>query len=177
MNNNNNSEKPAFQKKPGRTLLVKQMNDDNLEDLFKSLDGLTSTYKAEKSSSYFLTFDNIDSSSSALESLKEHTEKLKVKYAHYRVFFTIKGLAENSDYDTVKNLHSDYIKNNTSGNVLYYKLYRKNNAFLDCGDLTVDTKDCFDSLMNDENEGYRNYSLDNDLSGSHFRYKKMEKVN
>ena len=41
--------------------------------------------------------------------------------------------------------------------------------------LVYDTKECFDSLMNDDNEGYRNYSLDQNLSGSHFRYKKTEK--
>jgi len=171
---NEKNEKPPFQKKPGRTLLIKQLTSDNIEILFESLDGLISTYKTEKSSSYFLTFDNIENSTNALESLKNHTEKLKVKYAHYRVFFTMKGLEEDSDYNIVKTLHTDYIKNNTSGNVLYYKLYRKNNSFLDCGDLTVDTKECFDSLMNDENEGFRNYSLEQNLSGSHFRYKKIE---
>ena len=49
----------------------------------------------------------------------------------------------------------------------------KNNSFLECGDLTVDTKDSFDILMTDSDNGLRNYTLDNSLSGSHFRFNKQ----
>ena len=176
MQNDNDNENNTFQKKPGRTLLVKQLNtEDDLTLLFGDLNGLKSTFKTDKSMSFFLTFDNINNSSSAYDHLKTFDTKLKVKYAHYRVFFTIKGLEENSDYNTIKNLHTKYIEDNTNGNVLYYKLYRKNNSFLECGDLTVDTKESFDSLMT-ESDGIRNYTLDDgSLSGSHFRYNKQTK--
>lgn len=174
MQNGNENENSTFQKKPGRTLLIKQLSmDDNLTLLFGELNGLKSTFKTEKSMSFFLTFDSVQNSTDSYEHLKTFDTQLKVKYAHYRVFFTIKGLEENSDYNTIKNLHTKYIEDNTNGTVLYYKLYRKNNSFLECGDLTVDTKESFDSLMT-ESSGVRNYTLDNGLlTGSHFRYNKQ----
>lgn len=168
------NEQTTFQKKPGKTLLVKELNSD-IEYILKDLEGLQTSYKTNNTNSYFLTFDNLENSSNALEHLEtDHSDKLKVKYAHYRIFFTIKGLDELSDYNSVKLKHTEYIEKNTQGNVLYYKLYRKNNTFLDCGDLTVDTKDCFDKLMT-EDSGFRNYTLDDKLSGSHFRYNKQSK--
>ena len=81
----------------------------------------------------------------------------------------MKGLTEETDYNTVKQEHTKYIEENTGGNVLYYKLYKKNNNYLECGDLTVDTKNCFDNLMT-EDGGFRNYNLSESLSGKHFRY-------
>ena len=63
-----------------------------------------------------------------------------LKYSHYRVFFTISGLSEEVEYNDIKNAHIKHIESNTDGSVLYYKLYRKDDAYLGCGDLTVDTK-------------------------------------
>jgi hypothetical protein len=176
MNNpQENVSKPLIRrKKPGRTLLVKVNQDEDsssVNEILNGLQGLQSNVVTEKTSSHFLTFDSVDNSLAALKTLKrDHSDKLRVKFAHYRVFFTMKGLTEETDYNTVKQEHTKYIEENTGGNVLYYKLYKKNNNYLECGDLTVDTKNCFDNLMTDDDGGFRNYNLSESLSGKHFRY-------
>merc|ERR1711935_211620 len=98
-NTQENVSKPLLRrKKPGRTLLVKVNQDGDSSSVNKILDelqGLESNVVTEKTSSHFLTFDTVDNSLSALKLLKkDHSDKLRVKFAHYRVFFTIKGLTE-----------------------------------------------------------------------------------
>lgn len=162
---NNNSNTKRYARKAGRTLLVKTTSDSD----FNELEGLQSTHLTEKTNSHFLTFDTITNAVNALRTLKNNQSDIRVKFAHYRVFFTMQGLNDSSDYNTIKTTHVDFIQNNTGTNVLYYKLYRKNNSYLECGDLTVDTKDAFDKLMNSD-DGHKTFSLDGGLSGMHYRY-------
>lgn len=162
---NNSSNTKRYTRKAGRTLLVKTTSKQD----FSGLEGLVSTHLTERTNSYFLTFDNVTNAVNALRTLKNNHSDIRVKFAHYRVFFTMQGLNDESDYNTVKTAHVDFIQSNTGSNVLYYKLYRKNNSYLECGDLTLDTKEAFDTLMN-SNEGHKNFSLDGGMSGVHYRY-------
>ena len=166
-------------RKAGRTLLVKLNNEYNSfdNDIFKDLKGLEKTHLTEKTQSYFLTFDTITNSVDAMRKLRDdYGDSVKAKFAYYRVFFTMQGLNENSEYNTVKTLHMKLIESNTGANVLYYKLYKKHNNYIECGDLTLDTKDGFDVLMNSEN-GLKSYELENGFSGVHYRFNRRSPKN
>ncbi len=154
--------------KAGRTLLVKPSNGSFDASVFEGLVGLTSKHHTDKSNSHFLTFSTPQEALGALKKLKSPT--IRVKFAHYRIFFKIEGLTESSDYNTVKTAHTEMV-NKLGGpdSVLYYRLYRKDNKFIGCGDMTVDTKDVFDKLLSADN--LKNFKGEG-FSGTHYRYKK-----
>lgn len=159
-------------KKAGRTLLVKPTSENQDYSFLDQIEGLQSKHLTEKTGSYFLTFESQEHSLAAYHELKNnHSSVLKVKYAHYRVFFTLSGLTNESDYNTVKTNHIQHILDSVNGNVLYYKLYRRNNSYLECGDLTLDTKESFDMLVSKESE-HKSFTLDDNLTGVHYRYNK-----
>jgi hypothetical protein len=161
-------------KKPGKTVLVKAKEGATVQETwFDSLEGRQTLFKSETSESYFMTFDTIENALTALKLLKvNHRNELYVKFAHYRVFFTIDGLSESSDYNTVKQQHIKFIEDNTNSSVLYYKLYRKD-GFLGSGDLTIDTRDGLSALL--DVDVHKNYDLGNGLSGTFYRYNKRSK--
>jgi hypothetical protein len=153
--------------KAGRTLLVKPSNGNFDVSVFEGLAGLTSKHHTDKSNSHFLTFSTPQDALSALKKIKG-TQNARAKFAHYRIFFKVEGLTDSSDYNAVKTAHTDLI-NKLGGGVLYYRLYRKENKFIGCGDLTVDTKAVFDKLLSDEES--KEFKTEG-FSGTHFRYKK-----
>ena len=173
MTDNTANTKPKFIRKPGRTLLVQQTSDSFDSTVLENLEGLTSSYHTERSNSYFLTFESLSHSLSVYRELRaNHSEFARVKFAHYRVFFTLQGLKDDTDYSNVKAVHTNYVNDNLNGNVLYYKLYRKEGSYLDCGELTLDTKESLDLLVNAD-ESHKELTLEVDgltLSGNHFRY-------
>ncbi len=121
----------SFTRKSGRTLLVKFLNDNvDFEDI--QLEGLLNNHFIEKSTSYFLTFDNVDHSLSAMHFIRnKYDSNVRVKFAHYRVFFTLENLEESMDYNTIKTEHKNLIESKGNFSVLYYKLYRKEIDILD----------------------------------------------
>jgi len=153
--------------KPGRTLLVSPAFGSTIkESVISSLDGLKNSFST-KNGSYFLTFDTVENSTKALKKLKDDHSNLKTKFSRYQIFFTINGLSNDNDYSTVKKLITDHVEQNTGGMVLYFKLYRKgDNYFFDTkgekpigyGDLTVDTKESMDLLLNKEGL-FKNYNV------------------
>ena len=165
--------KPQARTKPGRTLLVKPSAGNFSVSIFDELTGLTSKHHIEKTDSHFLTFTTSKDALEALKKLK-NTKNARVKFAQYRIFFKMEGLTDSADYNAIKLAHTTLVKN-IGGDVLYYRLYRKDNKFLGCGDMTVDTKDSFDKLLSaaEDNTGLKQFKLD-DVSGTHFRYKKTD---
>ena len=153
--------------KPGRTLLVKPTNTNFDASVLASLKGHTNTHHTEKSNTYFITFATADDANNAMKELKN----ARAKFAHYRVFFKIEGMTNAVDYNTFKTAHTELITKNSESTVLYYKLYRKNDNYIGCGDFTVDTKECFDAVLN--TDGLKNFTVEG-LSGVHFRYKKND---
>lgn len=167
--------KKSFVRKAGRTLLVKMLNGElDLESM--NLEGLINQHLTEKSNSYFLTFDSAPHSLNAMRLIrKQYESNVRVKVAHYRVFFTLENLDETMEYNTVKTQHKDLVQSSTNCNVLYYKLYRKDNKYIGCGDMTLDTKEGLDYLMS--SEGLKTFSLDCGVSGSHFHYRSQKNQN
>jgi hypothetical protein len=156
--------------KPGRTLLIKPASNNFDTQIIETQPGFQTNHHIEKSNSYFVTFSTCDEANNALKQIKDTIgSSIRIKFAHYRIYFKIEGLVDTSDYSMVKTTHSDLVVDQAKCNVLYYRLYRKNNTYLGCGDMTVDTKEGFDYLMN--NNGLKNFTLDGiNLNGIHFRY-------
>ena len=170
--NDSQNTRKSSTSKPGRTLLIKPATEIDPSFLDK-LSGFQSKFHAEKSSSYFVTFSTPEEALEGLKLVKkQYGMNVRVKFAHYRVYFTLQGLVDASDYNTVKTNHSEYVTKMAGCNVLYYRLYRKNEKYLGCGDFTVDTKEGFDVLMNQDL--LKNYVLNDTLSGIHYRYNKTK---
>lgn len=150
-------------RKSGRTLIIRTSDILSIE----GLDGLLQNNDLQNGK-YFLVFDTIDNAVSAFKILKNNNN-FNVRFAYYRVFFTMSGIDANSDYSQLKKLHSDWITQNTGAEVLYYKQYMKDNKFIGCGDFTIDTKESMDKLLNKDE--FKNYTIDT-LSGTYYRYNK-----
>jgi hypothetical protein len=134
-------------RKVSRTLVVKSINNIELsESLFNELDGILKIVKTKLDNLIFLIFDTTENSLIALKLLKNNLN-LKIKFSYYKVFFTITGLDDSTDYNEVKKDLIDLISNSINANVLYCKFYYKNNKYLGCGDLTVDTLDSMIQLV------------------------------
>lgn len=170
-----NDKKKKVTRKPSRTLLLKEKNSSDNTSWFDKLPGLLNHSKTDNTGSHFLTFDNIENSQNALKVLKtDHDDKFMGKYAHYKIFFTMTNLDKDSDYNQIKENHIKFVENNAKGNVLYYKLYR-NNGFLGCGDLTVDTKDTLDLLLSQDK--FKEFDIGNGNTGIFYKYNRRDKNN
>lgn len=160
-------------RKAGKTLLIKPSDGvDIVESWFNDLSGVVSVIKTAKTGSYFLTFDNIGNSLEALKSLrKDHEGEILVKFAHYKVFFTMTGLSDDSDYNSIKTKHIQFIEENTDSKVLYYKLYR-NKSYLGCGDVTIDTKAGLDILL--DKDKFKEFDLSDNNTGVFYRFNRSK---
>lgn len=151
--------------KTSRTLVVKSEND-------VLTDGLTGLVNFVKSNNnfYFFVFDTIENSNNAFKTLK--TTNHKVRFAYYRLFFTMNGLDDDANYNDLKEQHIQWITSNSGAQVLYYKQYRNGGKFIGCGDFTIDTKESMDKLL--DKETLKNYSFGK-YSGINYRYNKKNK--
>jgi hypothetical protein len=154
-------------RKPGRTLVVKSEQPVSTE----GFNGLLNTAHSTNNSHFFV-FDTIENSKAAFKILKEANHK--VRFAYYRIFFTMNGLDDSVTYNDLKNQHINWIIENSDSNVLYYKQYRKDNKFLGCGDFTIDTKESMDKLL--DKDSLKNYSFEK-YSGVYYKYNKKTDQN
>ena len=164
---NTQSNHNADRTKPGRTLIVKSETDVSSDGFV----GLVSTVKSTNNS-YFFVFDTVENSTSAFKTLKSANQN--VRFAYYRLFFTMNGLDENANYNDLKDQHVQWLTANSDAIVLYYKQYKNTGKFLGCGDFTVDTKESMDKLL--DKETLKNYSFDK-YSGVNYRYNKKNNTN
>ena len=162
MSENNTNTKKTI-RKAGRTIVLRSTENFSTEGLTGLLQ-----HNDLQNGKHFLVFDTIDNSKNAFKTLRSNAN-LSVRFAYYRVFFTMSGIDASADYTQLKKQHMDWVTLNSSAQVLYYKLYMKDNKFLGCGDFTVDTKESMDKLL--DKEGLKNYSFDS-YSGTYYRYNK-----
>lgn len=166
-NDASKSKKPV--RKAGRTLLVKSASGNAINSsVFEGLEGLKSKSETKSSSSYFLTFDTVSNAVNAYRKLRAESSDYRVKYSYYRVFFTMNGLTESSDYNQVKQNLVDWVGKNTGASVLYCKLYRQETKYLGCGDFTLDTLDGMNALLSKDG-GLKEFTIES-LSGTFYRY-------
>jgi hypothetical protein len=157
-------------KKPGRTILLKLLNEFQLkEEHYKQLEGFKAITRPKTSATIaFLLFDTIENSLTALKKLRLVSADLRVKFSHYKLFFAISGLNNSSNYNEVKQGLIEYVEKNTQSSVLYCKFYRKNDKYIGCGDLTIDTlKDAIRLLS--PTEYLKDFSF-NGYSGSFYKF-------
>jgi hypothetical protein len=156
-------------KKYGRTLLLKPVNNVELSEKdFTSLTGMLMSSKTKTTSSYFLTFDTSANAQQAFDYVKQNMPNVLVKFSYYRVFFTVSGLVNSSDYNQVKEQFVNYIESTTKAAVLFFKLYKKAGEYIGCGDFTLDTLEGMNVLL-DRDKGLKTFSL-GELNGSFYRY-------
>ena len=169
---NDNDPNKKMVRKAGRTLLVSPTNNTGKsETIFSKLTGLTTNHSTDNGS-FFLTFDTVQNALDSFQYLRQNHPEIRVKFARYQIFFTISGLNSSSDYSVVKQNITNFVEKEAGANVLYFKLYRKGDKYIGCGDLTVDTKDTMDKLLNKEGP-LKNYTI-GELSGSFYRYNKTQ---
>jgi hypothetical protein len=150
---------------PGRTLLVKSSSHVSYDDF----EGILNKAETKSTNSVFLTFDTKENSSKAYNMLLSmESEGVRVKYSYYRVFFTMSGLTDTSDYNMVKKDLTEHVESKSGSSVLYCKLYRKNSSYIGCGDFTIDTLEGMNKLLSKDN-GNKDYTLGT-LSGTFYRY-------
>lgn len=156
-------------RKVGRTIIVRNTKSKELQT--SNLTGLL-TCTSINDGKYFLTFDNINNSKKAFITLRTNKD-LNVKYAYYKIFFTMNGIDEKQDYSELKKSHSEWITQNSGAEVLYYKQYMKDSKYLGCGDFTVDTKESMDRLISKDD--LKNFTFGS-FNGSYYRYNKQPSV-
>jgi hypothetical protein len=84
-------------------------------------------------------------------------------------YYAISGLNDNiNDYNIYKKSLIDHISNNTNINVLYCKFYCKNNTYLGCGELTVDTLEGLNIILSDT---HKKFEFDT-FTGNFYKYNK-----
>ena len=153
--------------KYGRTLLFKPLNNVQLTtSYFSNFTGVVNMAQTKTTGSYFVLFDTVENAGKALA--ESSSPDVLVKYSYYRVFFTMNNLTTDSDYNKVKDSFVKYLETTTGSSVLYFKLYRKNNQYIGCGDFTLDTLEGMNVLL-DKETGLKTYLFDN-YSGKFFRY-------
>lgn len=176
--NNSLGKNKKIVRKAGRTLLIKLINDTNTFDdsLTQNLTGLLNKTNLTNNKTLFLTFDTNENSLSALKFLRSKSfNKYHVKFSYYKLFFTINGLTDKSDYNESKKGLIDLISKDNDIQVLYCKFYCKENKYLGCGDLTVDKLEGMNKLLS-KDDGFKEYSF-NSLSGVFYRFNKKKDEN
>jgi hypothetical protein len=172
--NDDGTDKKKSVRKASRTLVVSGTNGSSVsESIFSDLSGLEEMSEPTKTGSRFLTFQSIPDSLASFRKLRQDHPELKVLFARYEVFFTISGLTKEDDYSKVKQEHMAFVEKEADANVLYYKLYRKGDDYLNCGDLTVDTKKAMDKLISKESP-IKNFTISN-LSITNYRFNRTQK--
>ena len=163
-------------RKAGRTLLVKLINDTTTFDytIIENLTGLLNKTTLTTNKTLFLTFDTNENSLNALKFLRSKSyNKYHIKFSYYKLFFTITGLTDKSDYNESKKELIDLITTDTNIQVLYCKFYCKENKYLGCGDLTVDTLEGMNKLLSKVDGGLKEFSVKS-LSGVFYRFNKKK---
>lgn len=156
-------------RKAGRTVLVKSMSGATLSSSsFDSLEGLTNKSETKASSSYFLTFDSVANAVKASRKLRAESTDYRVKFSYYRIFFTMNGLTDTTEYNQVKKELMDHVTAQSGSSVLYCKFYRKDNKYLGCGDLTVDTIDGMNALLSKDG-GKKEFTIGT-YTGTFYRF-------
>jgi hypothetical protein len=134
-------------RKAGCTLLVSPNEGSGInESTFKDMPGRTSTFKTSKNA-YFVEFGTIQESLDIYRKIRKDYPETKIKFCSYKLYLRITGLTDQTDYQEGKQAISSQVEKATGGNVLYFKFYRKDNHFIGCADLTVDTKGAMDKLL------------------------------
>lgn len=155
-------EKKRPRRKAGRTLLI---SSDYTEELTNTGIVTDKIHKTE-GGSRFVVFDTTENARSAFRDLRSNG--VRVKYSYYKVFFRLSDVdLSDVEYDSLKDSVKEMISSLGQDiiNVLYFKFYTKNSTLMGSGDLTVDTKEGLDLLVNNNEYSFSKGKI------SFFRYR------
>ena len=163
----NSSKDKRPRRKAGRTLLIS--NESNEEVVY---DGILNTHSTN-SGSRFIVFDTVDNAREAYNDLR--TKGVRVKYSYYKIFFRLKDLElTNIDYNDLKEEIKGLLSGIENVSVLYFKFYTKNKVLMGSGDLTVDSKEGLDELVNKREIAFKE---NGSISFYRFKIKNEEQSN
>lgn len=145
-------------RKMGKTLLVNSQRDSDTQvdaSYFTdaNLTGLVKT--TQKDGKFFLLFGDYLQAKDALIKLKKEFNYF-VKFVHYNIFFKCSQLVDETpskdfEHTTFKEAMRKLVQEKTNGHVLYApRLYLSSDKkkYVGCGNITVDTKECEEDLLN-----------------------------
>lgn len=155
-------------RKAGRTLLIKSFYNFD-ETLLNVYTGVQNVCKNALGDTIFVIFDTVFNAIKGMKEIRQTysaSHNLKVKFSYYKLFFTITGVNQQDNYNTIKKGLIDMIDSNAT--VLYCKLYCKDKKYLGCGDLTVDTLEGMNALLSKDN-GLKEFTFDK-YSGVFYKF-------
>lgn len=155
-------------KKAGRTILIKSTGSNIDEDLVNSLENVINKSETKSQQSIFITFNNIDNALLGFKQIKSWNKDYRVKFSYYQIYFTINGLGDTFDYNKVKQEFITYLGTKIDSNVLYFRFYKKDDKYINCGDFTIDTFEGMNLLLNKE-AGNKEYTFGS-YNGVFYRY-------
>lgn len=162
MTEENKTENKRRRVKMGKTLKVSVYRDtnDTVDSSLFTKDTLTGLEKVtERNGIYFLLFSDYLKAKDALIKLKKETNYFVV-FNHYRIFIKCSQLVEQTPSEDFKHkVFKDAIRKlvqeKTNGHVIYPpRLYinRETGVYTGCGDITVDTKESEEALLDKDGE-------------------------
>ena len=160
--------------KISRTIMLKLINTDQAfyDNITENIIGLINKTLINNKILY-LTLDNHENSMKAYNILRSKSyNNFYIKFNYYKLFFTINGLTDTSDYSETKKDLIDYISNDSNIKVIYCKFYCKNKSYLGCGDLTVDTLEGMNKLLS-KNNGFKEFKFKS-FSGVFYKFNKKQ---
>ena len=134
-------------KKSGRTLLVTVSECKLPQEETSNLVGLVNKVVTKTGKSMFLMFNTIENAVSGFRFLKTLGNDFRIKFSYYHVFFKLSGLTDTTDYNTIKTHLISAIEAVSDSSVLYCKFYKKDDKYMGCGDLTLDTMEGMNKLI------------------------------
>ena len=170
---NVNNEKKNLNK-ISRTIMLKLINTDQLfyDNITENIIGLINKTLINNKILY-LTLDNHENAMKAYNLLRSKAyNNFYIKFSYYKLFFTINGLLDTSDYSETKKDLIEYISTDSNIKVLYCKFYCKNKSYLGCGDLTVDTIEGMNKLLSKIN-GFKEFKFKS-FSGVFYKFNKKQ---
>lgn len=133
--------------KAGKTIIIsKYNNENNNESTF--FNEFSTNIKLNKiNQSLFIESKDINTSISLFNKLKQNN--IECRYANYRMFLIIDSDFEKLSYDQIKNVIKEQLYSiNPNLNILYFKLYKKDNRLTGNGHIVVDNFDDLKNIVN-----------------------------
>jgi len=122
------------ERKPGRTLLVKNFGKDFDLSTLKGVEKIDESPTSAK----FIEFKDVEDAIVAFQKLR--TTGVRVKYAYYKLFVKFKTDVSDLFEDEVQGMVEEVLDQDIGfqTNAMNFKLYKKKGQFINCGEVVVD---------------------------------------
>lgn len=128
--------------KAGKTIIISKYNDN-----IQLLNEYQNIKLNKINQSLFIESKDLETSISIFNILKKNN--IECRYANYRMFLIIDSDFEKLNYDQIKNNIKEQLYTiNPSMNILYFKLYKKDNRLTGNGHIVVDNFDDLKNIVN-----------------------------